>query len=721
MSKEANRIWTPHKLIIAEKPSVARTIAEVLGVSHQDDPKHIRYLFNDEWIISWCIGHLVELAMPQDYDKRYEKWRGEDLPILPQPWKYTVTKKTKDQFEMLSFLLTHEKVTEVVCATDAGREGELIFRLVYHQCGSDKPVKRLWISSLEESAIRDGMNHLRDSSDFDPLYEAALCRQKADWLVGINASRIFSLIYSQTMNIGRVMTPTLFLVTERENAIARFKPEKFYTVQLSCGFPASGERLKDPEEAKRIAAVCSMKTAQVLKAERREKKENPPKLYDLTTLQRDANRIFGFTAQQTLDYAQALYEKKLITYPRTGSQYLTDDMEESIAGLVPLVANCFPYISGMAITTDVRKVINSAKVSDHHAIIPTRAMPTLPWGDIPAQEKVLLGLICNRLICATSVPREYTETEVTVECEGHTFTGKGKTEVQVGWKLPYELYMNSLKQKKEESESPQKERTYNIQEVQQGQRIYPCLSSVKEGETTPPKHFTEDTLLAAMENAGTEGLPEDAERRGLGTPATRAGILEKLVQADMLVRKGAGKQRELFPTEKGKMVISAVPALLKHPILTTEWEVKLKEIEHGNEKPEDFLQEIEQLIGRVMRMDHPEGCEMYLANKNKVGVCPSCGAPVIEHTDGFFCENRLCRFAIWKDNRFFTSKKKKITRDLVTVLLKEKMVEATDLYSPKTGRTYSAFIALETDGEGRSRFKLIYQGKEPGTQGVMTS
>ena len=274
MSKEANRIWTPHKLIIAEKPSVARTIAEVLGVTQTDNPKHIRYLFNDEWIISWCIGHLVELAMPQDYDKRYEKWRGEDLPILPQPWKYTVTKKTKDQFEMLSFLLTHEKVTEVVCATDAGREGELIFRLVYHQCGSDKPVKRLWISSLEESVIRDGMNHLRDSSDFDLLYEAALCRQKADWLVGINASRIFSLIYSQTMNIGRVMTPTLFLVTERENAIARFKPEKFYTVQLSCGFPASGERLKDPEEAKRIAAACSMKTARVLKVERREKKEN---------------------------------------------------------------------------------------------------------------------------------------------------------------------------------------------------------------------------------------------------------------------------------------------------------------------------------------------------------------------------------------------------------------------------------------------------------------
>lgn len=721
MSNKANRIWTPHKLIIAEKPSVARTIAEVIGATQTDDPKHTRYLFNDEWIISWCIGHLVELAMPQEYDKRYEKWRGEDLPILPQPWKYSVTKKTKDQFDILAFLLTHEKVTEVVCATDAGREGELIFRLVYHQCGSKKPVKRLWISSLEESAIREGMNHLRGSRDFDLLYEAALCRQKADWLVGINASRFFSLIYSQTMNIGRVMTPTLFLVTEREDAIAEFKPEKFYMVQLSCGFPATGERLKDPEEAKRIAAACSMKTARVLKVERREKKENPPKLYDLTTLQRDANRIFGFTAQQTLDYAQALYEKKLITYPRTDSQYLADDMALSTEGLVPLVANCFPYISGMTITTDARQVINSAKVSDHHAIIPTRAMPTQPWGDIPAQEKVLLGLICNRLICATSAPHEYSETEVTVECEGHTFTGKGKTEVQVGWKLPYELYMNSLKQKKEESENPQKERTYNIQEVQQGQRIYPCLSSVKEGETTPPKHFTEDTLLAAMENAGTEGLPEDAERRGLGTPATRAGILEKLVQADMLVRKGAGKQRELFPTEKGKMVISAVPALLKHPILTTEWEVKLKEIEHGNEKPEVFLQEIEQLIGKVMRMDHPEGCEMYLANKDKVGVCPSCGAPVIEHTDGFFCENRLCRFAIWKDNRFFTSKKKKVTRDLVTVLLKEKMVEAIDLYSPKTGKTYSAIIALETDEEGRSRFKLIYQGKELGTQGVMTS
>lgn len=720
MKNEERGLWTPHKLIIAEKPSVARTIAEVLVATQPDDPKHPRYLYNDEWIVSWCVGHLVELAMPQDYDSRYEKWRGEDLPILPQPWKYSVTKKTKDQFDMLAFLLTHEKVREVVCATDAGREGELIFRLVYNQSGSRLPVKRLWIFSLEEGAIREGMSRLHDSSEYDLLYEAALCRQKADWLVGINASRMFSLVYSQTLNIGRVMTPTLSLVVDRENAIEDFRPEKFYTVQLSCGFPATSGRLKTPEEAKKMAAACSMKEARVISVQRKEKKENPPKLYDLTTLQRDANRIFGFTAQQTLDYAQALYEKKLITYPRTDSQYLTEDMELSTEGLVPLVANCFPYISGMALNTEIRQVINNAKVSDHHAIIPTKVMPTLPWGDIPAQEKVLLSLISNRLICATSAAHEYSETEALVECEGYRFTGKGKTITQVGWKLPWELFLNSLKQEREENASP-KERTYSIQDVYEGKRIYPCLSAVKEGETTPPKHFTEDSLLAAMENAGTEGLPDDAERRGLGTPATRAGILEKLVQAKLLVRQGAGKQRDLLPTKKGRMLIDAVPALLKHPQLTTEWEVKLKKIEHGAESSQDFLLQIEQMIRELTEMVRPAGTSLFPSEQEKVGLCPACGAPVIERPKGFFCENRLCHFAIWKDNRFFTEKRKTVSRELVAELLENRQAEAHDLYSRKTGKTYSALIILETDDQGRSRFKLSYPGKEPGAAGEMTS
>lgn len=719
MNSEKKTNWT-FRLIVAEKPSVARTIAEVIGDMKPNDPKEPRYLFNDEWMVSWCVGHLVELAMPQDYDRRYERWQGEDLPILPHPWQYSVTKKTREQYEMLAFLMTHHRVAEVICATDAGREGELIFRLVYNQCGCRKPVKRLWISSLEESAIREGMNHLRDSKDFDLLYEAALCRQKADWLVGINASRLFSLVYSQTLNIGRVMTPTLSLVAEREKAIEVFRPEKFYTVQLSCGFPAVSERLESQEEAKRIAAACSMKEAHVLKVERREKKEKPPKLYDLTTLQRDANRIFGFTAQQTLDYAQALYEKKLITYPRTDSQYLTEEMAESTESLVPFVANCFPYISGMAITTDIRQVINSNKVSDHHAIIPTKVMPTLPWGDIPAQEKVLLSLICNRLICATSTPHEYSETEVLVECEGHRFTGKGKTVTQIGWKLPYELFMNSLKQDKEEK--PQQERTYNIQDVFEGKRIYPCLSSVKEGETTPQKHYTEDSLLAAMESAGAEEMPEDAERKGLGTPATRAGILEKLVQAKLLVRQGAGKQRNLLPTDKGKTLIAVLPEILKSPQMTAEWEQRLKAIEHGEGSSQAFLNQIEKMIRSLMEMVKPEeaGNKFFPSAQAQVGPCPVCGAPVIERQKGFFCENRLCHFAIWKDNRFFTSKRKTVSRELISALLENRQVKADDLFSQKSGKTYSAIIMLETDKEGHARFKLICPEKDQGTQGVMT-
>ena len=721
MNGEKGKMQT-YRLIIAEKPSVAKSIAEVLGVTRVNNAKHPTYLFSDEWLISWCIGHLVELAMPQDYDRRYEKWQGEDLPILPHPWKYSVTKKTEDQYETLKWLLTHHRVTEVICATDAGREGELIFRLVYNQSGSRLPVKRLWISSLEEGAIREGMNHLHDSSEYDLLYEAALCRQKADWLVGINASRLFSLVYSQTLNVGRVMTPTLSMVVDREKAIEDFRSEKFYTVQLSCGFPAVGERLPSPEEARKIAAACSMKEARVISVQRKEKKENPPKLYDLTTLQRDANRIFGFTAQQTLDYAQALYEKKLITYPRTDSQYLTEEMELSTEGLVPLVANCFPYICGMAITTDVRQVINNAKVSDHHAIIPTKAMPTLPWGDIPAQEKVLLGLICNRLICATSAAHEYYETVATVECEGYRFTGKGKTITQVGWKLAYELYTQSLKQKKDEDEPP-KEREYNIQEVHEGQRIYPCLSSVKEGETTPPRHFTEDTLLASMETAGVEDMPEDVERKGLGTPATRAGILEKLVQAKLLIRQGAGKQRNLLPTDKGKALITVVPAILKSPQMTAEWEQRLKAIEHGEDSSRSFLMQTEKMIRELVETVKPvsDGNWFFPSANANVGKCPVCDAPVIERQKGFFCENRLCRFAIWKDNRFFTGKKKAITKELVTELLKNRQLEANDLFSQKSGKTYAATIVLETDEEGRARFRLFFPEKEPGTAGVMTS
>ncbi len=698
-------------LVIAEKPSVAQSIAAVIGANEHKEG----CLIGAGYIVSWCIGHLVELAMPQVYDEKYAKWRGSDLPILPDPWQYTVTEKGKKQFAILKELMNLPQVERIICATDAGREGELIFRLVYERCGCHKPVKRLWISSLEEAAIQEGMAHLHDASEYDRLYEAALCRQKADWLVGINASRLFSLIYGTTLNVGRVMTPTLDIITRKEQTIDAFHSEKFYTVHISCGFLASGERLSTEEEARRIAADCSMQAAYVKNVECKQKKEHPPKLYDLTTLQRDANRIYGFTAQQTLDHAQSLYEKKLITYPRTDSLFLTQDKQMHLPGLVHMTANRLPYIAGMSLPVHADQVINDAKVSDHHAIIPTKTMAVTPWLGLPAQERALLELICVRLICAVSDSYEYAETIATVECQGHIFTGKGKTVSQIGWKLPYELSLRSGKQGAESAaDSEEKEPARTIKTLEIGEKLYPVMSSVKEGMTTPPKHFTEDSLLAAMETAGVEDMPEDAERKGLGTPATRAGILEKLVQAGLIVRQGAGKQQNLLPTDKGKALIAVVPDILKSPLLTAEWEQRLKAIERGEEQSDVFLSQIADLLKEMCKTGKPvSNMEQYFPTKRqRAGSCPACGAPVAVYPRGYFCENRICSFAIWKDNRFFTTKKKNITKELVSTLLEKKQADMTDLYSEKTGKLYSARVLLETDQEGHARFKLEYPQHE---------
>ena len=695
-----------HTLVVAEKPSVGQTIAAVIGAKEKKDG----FLLGNGWIVTWCVGHLVELAMPQDYDERYAKWTGGDLPILPDPWQYVLTEKGKKQFFTLKELMNAPQVESIVCATDAGREGELIFRLVYHQCHCNKPVKRLWISSLEETAIREGFQHLHDSSEYDRLYEAALCRQKADWLVGINASRLYSLIYGTTLNIGRVMTPTLNMLRQREQAIEAFQPEKYHTVHISCGFLASGERISDPEEAKKIAAACSMKAAYVRKVDRKQKKENPPRLYDLTTLQRDANRIFGYTAQQTLDYAQDLYEKKMITYPRTDSQFLTEDMRLHLTGLVHMSANCLPYVAGMPLPVHEEQVIDNAKVSDHHAIIPTKTMGITLWLGLPSQEKTLLELICVRLICAVSDPYEYAETVVTVECEGHTFTGKGKTVSQIGWKLPFELFTCSRKQGDSEDADNGQEPQRNIRTLEIGEKLYPVMSSVKDGVTAPPKHYTEDSLLAAMETAGMEDLPEDAERKGLGTPATRAGILEKLVQAGLVARRGSGRQQNLLPTGKGKALIAVTPDILKSPLLTAEWEQRLKAIEHGAEEPAVFLAEIADLLKEMCKEGKPvpDAESIFPSKRERIGSCPACGAPVAVYPRGFFCENRICPFAIWKDNRFFTTKKKNVTKELVSTLLEKKQADLTELYSEKTGKLYNAQVLLETDQDGRARFRLEY-------------
>ena len=682
-----------HKLVIAEKPSVAMSIAAVLGAKHRRDG----FLLGAGCIVSWCVGHLVEPAMPQQYDDRYTKWQGAALPILPAPWRYTILEKSKKQFDLLNALMNHPQVEEIVCATDAGRE----------QCACHKPVKRLWISSLEESAIREGFRHLRTDSDYDRLYQAALCRQKADWLVGINASRLFSLIYGTTLNVGRVMTPTLALIVQREE-IAHFQPESFSTVQISCGFLATSDRISDPAEARRMAAACSMKEAFVRDVVKKEKRERAPRLFDLTTLQRDANRIFGFTAQQTLDYAQALYEKKLITYPRTDSQYLTEDMAESLMELVRYAMNCFPYIQGMTLTVNALQVIDNSKVTDHHAIIPTAPMPTKNWTNLPDQERALLELICNRLFCAVSDACEYDETAVTVECQGYTFHGKGKTMKRIGWKLPHDLFMRTLNSAEP---SEKEDKPYNIQDLQIGQRLYPIISSVHEGTMSPPRHYTEDSLLAAMETAGVEDMPEDAERKGLGTPATRAGILEKLVQAGLVVRQGSGKARSLIPTDKGKALIAVMPPEITSTAMTAEWEQRLKAIERGEEDPDAFLAGIQEMLREMTHTAKPvpDMAKRFPTKRTRVGVCPVCGAPVAEFSGkGFFCENRICKFAIWKDNRFFTGKGKEVTKELVSELLEKRRVDMTGLVSEKTGKVYDATVLLFTDSEGRARFKLAF-------------
>lgn len=693
---------TIHTLVVAEKPSVGQSIASVLGASS----KQKGYLLGNGFVVSWCVGHLVELAMPHEYDERYVKWNSNDLPIVPEVWKYSILSGTREQFGILKTLMNHPQVKRIICATDAGREGELIFRLVYQECHCNKPVQRLWISSLEESAIRDGIQHVRDSHEYDHLYEAALCRQKADWLVGINASRFFSLIYGATLNIGRVMTPTLALLVERENAIDHFTPEKFYTVNISCGFPVSSERLKTEEEARKILMDVSNQTGYVRKVTRKQKTEKPPRLYDLTTLQRDANRLFGYTAQQTLDYAQALYEKKFITYPRTDSQFLTEDARNYLPAMVQTLISADPNLSGMTINTQIDPVINPAKVTDHHAIIPTRENLNVDHVALPVQERILLELISNRVICAVADPFVYDETEVTLECMGHFFTGKGRTISNPGWKLPYEVYLrNATGKKPEEEKAPS-----SIGSIFEGQRIFPITARIHDGETTPPKHFTEDSLLAAMENAGAADMPEDAERKGLGTPATRAGILEKLVQSKLVVRQGTNRTRNLLPTDKGKALIQVVPDIIQSPEMTANWEQRLKAIEHGQDTAEAFLLDIQSMLMELMQSTTPvdNSQQLFPSRHPCVGTCPVCGGSVTVREKGYFCENRTCHFAIWKDNRFFAGKGKQVTPELVTELLANREAKLTDLHSEKSGKSYNATVHLEVDPEGRARFILSF-------------
>ena len=704
----ARKEETEMKLVIAEKPSVANSLAAVLGATTRKDG----YLEGGGWLVSWCLGHLAGLADAATYNPDYAKWRYDDLPILPETWRFTIAKDKRDQFDVLRTLLRREDVTEVVNACDAGREGELIFRTVYCLAGCTKPIRRLWISSMEDSAIREGFANLRPGTDYDGLHQAALCRAKADWLVGINATRLFSVLYHRTLNIGRVMSPTLALIVQREAEIDAFKPVPFYTVQLELpGFSVSRERMKEKAAAEQLKRACQGGTATIKRVERKDKSEKPPALYDLTTLQRDANRLLGYTAQQTLDYLQNLYEKKLCTYPRTDSRYLTSDMAEGLPVLVNLVANAMPFRKGIAISCDAAAVINDKKVTDHHAVIPTRNIREADLSALPVGERAILELVALRLLCAVAPPYTYAETAVTVECDGAEFTAKGRTVKQPGWRELDAAYRASMKNAEPDKDTEDK----SLPELAEGQALPVAGAAVKEGKTSPPKHFSEDTLLAAMETAGAKDMPEDAECKGLGTPATRAGILEKLVSTGFLERKKSKKTVQLIPSHDAVSLITVLPEQLQSPLLTADWEYRLGEIERGELAPEDFMDGIcamlKELVGTYQVIKGSE--YLFTPPREVVGKCPRCGGEVAETQKGFFCQEKSCKFAIWKNSKWWAAKRKQPTKTIVAALLKDGRARVTGLYSEKSGKTYDATVVLEDTGQ-YVNFKLDFDRQKGG-------
>ena len=697
------------KLVIAEKPSVAMSLAAVLGATERKDG----YLEGSGYLVSWCVGHLLELAQPEAYKEQYAKWRYEDLPILPENWKYEVPKDKKTQLALLCRLMKDKRVDSVVCATDAGREGELIFRLVYEYAGCNKPMERLWISSMEDAAIREGFDHLRPGSDYDKLYDAAVCRAGADWLIGINATRLFSVLYGVTLNVGRVMSPTLALLVQRESDIESFISKPFYVPEITCGgFTASGEKMTERSEAEKIRMDCDHNSAFVRSVEKQVKTIQPPRLYDLTTLQRECNRIYGYTAQQTLDYVQSLYEKKLATYPRTDSQYLTKDMQATAASLILWLRDNMPFGKGCAGELDIDRVTDDSKVTDHHAIIPTVEIAQTDLTELPSGERDVLTLLAVRLLCATTQAHRFETVTAMLDCQGHTFTAKGKTILQSGWKEVERIHRMSIRQS--ETEHRENEDAA-LPVLKEGQTFETVSASLREGKTSPPKHYTEDTLLSAMENAGAEDMPDDAERKGLGTPATRAATLEKLVSAGFVERK----KKQLIPTKKGRNLIAVLPDNIKSPILTAEWESMLKQVEHGELSATSFMDQIADM-SRTLVKEHtaPEErfADLFPSSKGTVheavGVCPRCGAPVYEGKKGFFCDNRECSFALWKDNRFFSSKKKSITKSVAAALLKEGRISMSGLYSEKTGKTYDAEVILDDTGGKYVNFKLEFPVKK---------
>lgn len=692
-------------LVIAEKPSVAQSYAKNLSAYKREEG----YLEGESCIVSWCLGHLAEYARPEEYDPKYEKWQFDDLPILPEVWKLKVSKDKKKQFDVLKGLMNRSDVEYLVNGCDAGREGELIFQRVYDLAGCKKPVKRLWISSMEDTAIREGFQTMKSEEEYKNLCMAAVCRAQADWLIGMNGTRAYTTRYFKRLVVGRVQTPTLAMLAERQERIEHFQKEAFYKVSLTDGkLMVVSENIANEEAADLLAALCNGSTAMVTQMKKERKKSFPPKLYDLTSLQREANRYFGYTAKRTLDMLQELYEEKLVTYPRTDSQFVTEDMKDTVDELVGKMPVLLPFVDYGQLGHGVKRVINNAKVSDHHAILPTKEAVEKGISDLPSDKKNLMMLICQQLVQATGEEYLYEQTDITVKCQEHDFKARGKMPVQMGFKEVEKAFKNQCVKAEAVDE---KEKDASIPAgYEEGMNLFPVKAEKTTHYTSPPKPFNEDTLLAAMETAGNKEFDSETEKKGLGTPATRASIIEKLVASGYAQRKG----KQILPSAEGQELVKVMPEYLKSAAMTAEWENQLLMMEKGQITDAQFMGEITSLVGKILEVcrDIPEEeRKRFQTEKEVIGKCPVCGSDIFEGKQNFYCSNRQCDFALWKENRFLGSMEKNLDKKMAKELLAKACTHVKGLYSRKKDMKFDADLLLTLE-DGKPRFHLEFPKKK---------
>lgn len=692
-------------LVIAEKPSVAQSYAKNLSAYKREDG----YLEGESCIVSWCLGHLAEYAQPEEYDPKYEKWQFDDLPILPEAWKLKVSKDKKKQFEVIKTLMNRSDVEYLVNGCDAGREGELIFQRVYVLAGCRKPVKRLWISSMEDAAIQKGFQTMKSEEEYKNLCMAAVCRAQADWLIGMNGTRAYTTRYFKRLVVGRVQTPTLAMLAERQERIEHFQKEAFYKVALTDGkLTVVSENIANEEAAELLAALCNGSTAVVTQMKKERKKSFPPKLYDLTSLQREANRYFGYTTKRTLDMLQELYEEKLVTYPRTDSQFVTEDMKDSVEELVEKMPVLLSFVDYGQLGHGIKRVINNAKVSDHHAILPTKEVVEKGIADLPADKKNLMMLICQQLVQATGEEYLYEQTDITVKCQEHDFKARGKIPVQMGFK-EVEKAFKQLCVKAEPVEEKEKETSIPAG-YEEGMRLFSVKAEKTTHYTSPPKPFNEDTLLAAMETAGNKEFDSETEKKGLGTPATRASIIEKLVSSGYAQRKG----KQILPSTEGKELVKVMPEYLKSAVMTAEWENQLLLMEKGEITDTQFMGEITSLVRKILEVCREipeEERRRFQMEREVIGKCPVCGCDVFEGKQNFYCSNRQCDFALWKENRFLGNMEKNLDKKMARELLDKACTHVKGLYSKKKDMKFDADLLLTLE-DGKPRFHLEFPKKK---------